>query len=575
MGFTTAGLVNNGYTAHYAISYDDTLSPADGIQNANGLIAACEGDFALVQGWFGGIDLVYGYPIPVQIASGPATGASWPSPTLSSVYIDKVKPTITIQPGSGSPAAYIRYLLVDEVAEMFMATQNQGWFYHEGLFSSGDEGSKGEGLSRFLGAQFLRVNNLLGGVAPPNIAVTTQWLNSPRQDFVDVNPDDILTDPIVGCTTVFLYYLFSQLGYNINSIIAAASANLAGVYQKLTSSPASNAWPSFSGLVNSHYPPGRTYQITGDDIFPVSDLSAFWAPDPITCGSTDTSSRIFVDPAVVGEVVIQLTSSDPAVATMPPTVTIPAGSTSATVPVTAPPIAGPFDPKFVPVTAAYAGKSLTMTVQVVPPAVTSVTVSPQSVVCGNDATGTVTLSQPSLLGPVVADLVSSAPGYADVLATVTIPVNQPQADFPITTPSIAIPFPTAHADIIASYAGSWAEATLAVQPSVVAGIISSLTLYPATVIGGAPSRGTVRLEQPVPTDTLVGLAVLSGGAHLPLPGSGSNVASVPPSITIPAGETAGGFEITTRPLVPHSPPTHVSILAGAVTTKYAMLTIEG
>jgi hypothetical protein len=574
MGFTTAGLVNNGYTAHYAISYDDTLSLADGVQNANGLIAACEADFALMQGWFGGIDLVFGYPIPVQIQSGPDTGASWPNPTLSSVFAG-AKPTITIQPGSGQPVAFVRYLLVMEVTEMFMATQNRGWFYHEGLFQSGDEGSKGEGLSRFLAAQFLSDNNLLGGVAPFPFPVTTFWLNGPRQDFVDVNPDDIAPDPITGCTTLFLYYLFSQLGYPVDSVVAAASANLAGVYQKLTHSPASNAWPSFSGLVNSHYPPGRTYQITGDDIFPVSELSAFWAPNPITCGSTDTSSRIFVDPSVVGEVVIQLTSSDPAVATVPPTVTIPGGSSSATVPVTAQPIAGPFDPKFVAVTATYAGKSLTMTVEVVPPAVTSVTISPQSVVCGNGATGTVTLSQPSLLGPVVADLVSAAPGFATVKPGVTVPVNQPQADFPISTPSIAIPFPTAHADIVASYAGTWAEATLTVQPSVIAGIISSLTLHPATVVGGAPSRGTVRLEQAVPTDTLVGLAALSGGAHLPIPGSGSDVASVPPSITIRAGQTEGGFEITTKPLAPHSAPKDVSILAGAVTTKYAMLTVEG
>ena len=394
MGYTTAGLANNGYTAHYAISYDDTLSPADGVQRANGLIAACEADFVLMQGWFGGMDLVSDYPIPVQIASGPDTGASWGDPAPISVDFG-AEPTITIQPGSGQPVAFLRYLLVSEVTEMFMLTQGRGWFYPEGFFHGGDEGSKGEGLSRFLGAQLLRVNNLLGGVAPPNYTVTSLWLNGPRQDFVAINPDDHQPDPTTGCTTLFVYYLCSQLGYGVDSIVAAASANLAGVYQNLTNSPASSAWPSFSGLVNSHYPPGRTYQITGDDIFPVSDLSAFWAPNQITCGYTDATSRIFVDPPVVGEVVIQLTSSNPAVATVPPTVTIPAGLSSATVTVTAPPIAGPFEPIFVPVTATYAGKSLTMTVEVVAPAVTGVTISPQSVACGNGATGTVTLSPPS------------------------------------------------------------------------------------------------------------------------------------------------------------------------------------
>jgi hypothetical protein len=574
MGYTTAGLVNNGYTAHYAVSYDEALSPADGVQRANGLVAACEADFALMKGWFGGIDLVFGYPIPVQIAAGPETGASWNDPAPIEVDFG-AGPTVSLQPGNGQSVALLRYLLVSEVTEMFMLTQGQGWYYPEGFFHGGDEGSKGEGLSRFLGAQFLRENNLLGGAAPPGFAVTSIWLNGPRQNFVDVNPDDNQPDPVTGCTTLFIYYLFSQLGYGIESIVAAASANLAGVYQNLTNRPAADAWPSFSGLVNSHYPPGVTYQIAGDDIFPVSDLSAFWAPNQITCGYSDSTSRIFVDSPVVGDVIIQLTSSDPAVASVPPAVTIPAGITSATVPVTAPPIAGPFDPKFVPVTATYAGQGLTMTVEVVPPAITEVTVSPDSVICGNDAVGTVFLSRPSLLGPVVASLTCAAPGFATVPATATIPVNYSQASFTITTPAIEVPFPTAHADILASYADTYAEATLTVEPSVVAGIISSLTLYPATVIGGAPSHGYVTLQQAVPTDTLVGLAALPPGVLLPGPGGGSAVASVPSSITIPAGQTTGGFQVTTKPLAPHSPAAHVSILAAAVTTKYAMLTVEG
>jgi hypothetical protein len=53
MGFTSAGLTNNGKTAHYQISYDETLSQADGIDRANILIAKCEQGFALISSWFG------------------------------------------------------------------------------------------------------------------------------------------------------------------------------------------------------------------------------------------------------------------------------------------------------------------------------------------------------------------------------------------------------------------------------------------------------------------------------------------------------------------------------------------
>ena len=51
MAYTTAGLTNGGRTTHYQIQYDDSLSPADGMNRANALIAVCEQDYALVSGW--------------------------------------------------------------------------------------------------------------------------------------------------------------------------------------------------------------------------------------------------------------------------------------------------------------------------------------------------------------------------------------------------------------------------------------------------------------------------------------------------------------------------------------------
>src|SRR6185437_8662725 len=100
------------------------------------------------------------------------------------------------------------------VTEMFMASQNKGWFESTSFFSGADEGSKGEGLSRFLGVQFQLANGL-GNVPPPFFSVGTLWLNSAREDFVDHNPDDHNPDPTTGCTTLFLYYLNSQLVYSI------------------------------------------------------------------------------------------------------------------------------------------------------------------------------------------------------------------------------------------------------------------------------------------------------------------------------------------------------------------------
>ena len=49
MGQTTQGLANSGRTAHYQISFDTSLSIADGLQNAQALMDACERDFDLMQ----------------------------------------------------------------------------------------------------------------------------------------------------------------------------------------------------------------------------------------------------------------------------------------------------------------------------------------------------------------------------------------------------------------------------------------------------------------------------------------------------------------------------------------------
>ncbi len=563
--YTSAGLTNGGRTAHYQFSYDTTLaaSPANptGPEPArtNAVIAACESDYNQMSSWFGGGLNVTGMTVQVTIQSN---GASWSGPPTSA--------QITLKPAGFSfsnSSVYLRYLLYSEVSEIFMKAQNAGW-YVEGH----NEGSMGEGLSRFLAAEFLRVANapVTGGIESA-YAVTPIWLNGTRPDFIDTDPDDNQPDQVTGCTACFICYLHYQLGYTINQIISAGASNMAGVYQKLTGQ--TGAWTNFLTLVNSHYPPGQSVNIAWDNIYPVSDLSDFWPPNQITTGYLDgVSSRILLDNPAAGPLVISLTSDNPTVVTVPATVTFPVGFQSMPIPIQAVPIAGPFPPKFVNLVASYAGKTLTAQIEVVPPAVSLLTLTPTSVVCGNSSQGVVTVNLPSKVGAIVVNLVSAAPGFATVPAQVTIPQGQTVSPpFVITTPNIQIPFSPAHSDILASYGPSSYTATLNVNPSVVAGILQSLTLFPTSVQGGAPSRGTVALEQAVPTDTLVGLAV-SSGIVLRAPSNSPSLASVPESITIPAGRTAGGFEITTKQPASRQTET-VTIMAGAVTVKYAMLTV--
>jgi hypothetical protein len=278
MTLTSTGLTNGGDTAHYRFRYDDSLSPPinpGGPEPArtNAVIAGCENDFNLMSGWFGNIALDVNIRISVNVTQN-SGGASW---SLSGGNL-----TITINPGNGA-ANFIRYLLVAEMVEQFMRAQGLGWY------GSGTEGSEGEGLSRFLAAQFLAVNGF--GNPPANFANSNAWLNSIRADFVNnINPTDDGPDAVTGCSLLFIYYLFSQLGFNINTIVAAGAPTLGGVYRNLTGD-SSDSFPFFKQLIDTAFP-GTTTITTGnlDNPFPLGILS-FWV-DKSTFGRDEVTDVI-------------------------------------------------------------------------------------------------------------------------------------------------------------------------------------------------------------------------------------------------------------------------------------------
>jgi hypothetical protein len=274
MALTTTGLTNGGVTTHYKFQYDDSLAaplnpggpePArtNAIIAANPVIPVCENDFNLMTGWFGNINLDVNFPIslnvipPGQPGACANPGACW---GLSSGNL-----TVTISdPNLNTIGAdIVRYLIVSEIVEQFMRAQGLGWY------GSGTEGSEGEGLSRFIAAQFLAVNGF--GNPPAGYANSNSWLSSSRADNVNnINPTDDGPDAITGCSLLFIYYLFTQLGFSINSIVAAGAPTLAGVYKKLTGDP-SDPFPFFKQLLDWAYPGAST--ISGpnlDNPFPIS-----------------------------------------------------------------------------------------------------------------------------------------------------------------------------------------------------------------------------------------------------------------------------------------------------------------
>ena len=278
MAQITTGLVGNP-TAHYSFSYDSSLQRTatnpSGPEPArtNALIQASEGDFNWMSGLFGNPGLDYRLPCTVQVTQN-GGGASW---SLGGGNL-----SVTLNPGLTGSTTMLRYLLVSEMTEQFMREQGRGWY------GTNTEGSNGEGLSRFLAARHLANNGL--GFPPANFDNSNLWMNSPRNDFINnINPTDDGPDAITGCSLLFIYYLFSQLGYTENQIVGAGATTPAGVYKNLTGD-VGDPFPNFKALVDTRYP--GTATIPGPDLdnpFPISVSRAVqvWSWDGWGWGTFD------------------------------------------------------------------------------------------------------------------------------------------------------------------------------------------------------------------------------------------------------------------------------------------------
>jgi hypothetical protein len=176
-----------------------------------------------------------------------------------------------------------------------------------------------------------------------------------------------------------------------------------------------------------------------------------------------------------------------------------------------------------------------------PASLSSLSLNPASVTGGNSSTATVTLSGPAPSGGAQVMLSSSNTTAASVPSSVTVAAGATSATFAVSTSSVASSTTVA---ISATYSGATKTASLTVTPvPPPAPTVSSLTLNPSSVIGGAQfSTGTVTLSGPAP----------AGGAQVML-SSSNGAASVPSSVTVPAGASNATFRINTSAvLIPTS-----------------------
>ncbi|MEJ5295120.1 MAG: S8 family serine peptidase [Fimbriimonadales bacterium] len=166
------------------------------------------------------------------------------------------------------------------------------------------------------------------------------------------------------------------------------------------------------------------------------------------------------------------------------------------------------------------------------PSLSNLTLNPSTVVGGNSSTGTVTLTAAAPSGGFTVQLSSSNPSVASVPGSITVPAGQSSASFTIATQQVSS---TTQVTITASAGSVSRQATLTINPPSGSVSLESLTISPTSVWGGSSATGTVTLSAPAP----------AGGVVVQLRSSNSGAASVPSSITIPAGQRSASFTIRT------------------------------
>ncbi|HYK36954.1 hypothetical protein [Alloacidobacterium sp.] len=228
-----AGFIDSGSTYnHFNFEFDNTLDGPSAIALSVNLLETCEQDYDTIASWFDGLT-PGGAPFTVQI--GPTR-----ADRSGSNYGGK---NITIDLGATSDFSSARSVLVAELIEIFMTAQNKGWAANK---------SNGEGLSQ-AASFFLYPQEATGldGIKAWLFALPLFPLQR-RPDFVTKTDQTDTNKFSYRCALLFIYYLQSQLGFNMRAIVQAASDTLEGVYNNLTQDH--NGFSTFSALLLARFP---------------------------------------------------------------------------------------------------------------------------------------------------------------------------------------------------------------------------------------------------------------------------------------------------------------------------------
>jgi outer membrane protein assembly factor BamB len=256
-------------------------------------------------------------------------------------------------------------------------------------------------------------------------------------------------------------------------------------------------------------------------------LSAFSiSPTTFIAGTSTQGTVTLAKPAPAGGWVVTLTSSQPSLAIPPATVTVAAGSSSATFTVTTV-HHSTFGANII---ASDPVSAIKVSFTVYGAKLSSLSLTPTQPYGGQSVMATVTLANSAPTPGWTVNFSSSQPSLVGVPASVTVAPGATTATFTVTT--------TAHAgDYSCKITATDTDSTVAASLSVQTYAISNLSISPMSLTGGTSSTGTITLTNPAP----------SNGWSVTLKSANPSEVSVPASIVVASGQSTATFPITTLP----------------------------
>ena len=324
------------------------------------------------------------------------------------------------------------------------------------------------------------------------------------------------------------------------SIPAGASS---ATFTVTTSAVGANTFGKISGMVGSH---SRSAEL---EITTLSVTSVVITPSSVSGGTAASGVVNLNGPAPAAGTTVNLASNTSSV-TVPTTVTVASGATSATFSIATTGVTSQFNAK---VTATLGNRSVVGFLTVEPTVSFSVALAASTVGGGASTVGTVTLAAAAPAGGLQIQ-VSSNNAAVKVQPSIRIPSGKTTGQFDVLTTGVA---KSTTATITASIGGVSETADLTVTPPT----LSAVSVENATVGSGGATHGTVQLSGRAPKGGLV--VTLS---------SNSSAATVPATVTVNEGEDQASFKITAGSVATATPVT-ITATAGAV-SETASLTVS-